>query len=117
MISHKNKEEITLDLESIFESILSEFGDAEKEEIQDFLKQTQEKIKIWQHQFEEGNLTLAEVKWLLYSQEEMLSLKTLETKGINTQKTNNIKEILITQILNSFFNPESYDKKNQNIKS
>lgn len=104
MIPQHNKPEKSVAFESLFQEILSNLTSEERQEIDPFLEQTKEKIKQWQQQFEEGSLTLAGIKWLLYSEKELLSLKTFEVKGLSTQKIKALKENIITQLLNTLFN-------------
>ena len=104
MIPHHNKPEKAVAFESLFQEILTNLTSKERLEIEAFLEQTKEKIKQWQQQFEEGSLTLAGIKWLLYSEKEILSLKTVEGKGFTTQKIKALKENIITQLLDTLFN-------------
>lgn len=114
MISHTNpsKKPLLKELQTTFEAIIKTLTEEEKASIQDFLKTTEEKIIHWQQQFETGNLSLTEIKWLLYSQKELLTLKTIEVKGKMLLEKNRLQEAVINQLLHFFFKTDEYGKKN-----
>lgn len=114
MISHTNpsKKPLLKELQTTFETIVKTLAEDEKATIKDFLRTTEEKIIHWQQQFEAGNLSLAEIKWLLYSQKELLTLKTLEVKGNVLLKKNRLQEAVLNQLLHFLFKTDEYGKKN-----
>lgn len=92
-------------IKDLKESLLTLLGDKYKEfkpevqkEINAFVKQSEEKLKRWILLLAEGSITEDEFEWLLKSQKDLLTLKTIQATGLSKIRVNNIKNSIIKTI-------------------
>ena len=72
-----------------------------EEEINSYLKQSEEKLNKWRSLYQEGLLSLEEMEWLIISQKEMITLSALKEVGLSQIKLNVIQNSILKIILKS----------------
>lgn len=92
-------------IKDLKESLLTLLGDKHKEfrpeiekEIKAFLKQSEDKLKRWILLYADASLTKDEFEWLLKSQKDLLTLKTIQAAGLSKIRVNNLKNSIIKTI-------------------
>lgn len=72
-----------------------------EEEINRYLKQSEEKLNKWHSLYIEGLLSLEEIEWLIISQKDLISLESLKDAGLSQIKINAIQNSILKIILKS----------------
>jgi hypothetical protein len=70
-----------------------------EEEVNDYLKQSEERLQKWQTLYKEGLLTLDETEWLVISQRELITLHMLKSFGVNQATINALQNSILKIIL------------------
>jgi hypothetical protein len=92
-------------LQALKDNLLGLLGDKLKDfkpqlekDINEYIKQSREKLERWALLFAEGSITNDELEWLLKSQQDLIALKALQTAGLSKIKLNNLKNSIIQTI-------------------
>lgn len=72
-----------------------------EEEINRYLKQSEEKLNKWHSLYQEGLLSLEEIEWLIISQKELINLEALKDAGLSQIKINAMLNSILKIILKS----------------
>lgn len=70
-----------------------------EEDINHYLKQSEEKLNKWHALYHEGLLSLDEIEWLVISQRELITLSVLRSIGVNQAKINALQNSILKIIL------------------
>jgi len=90
------KEEIVADAKDKF----GEEGKLIVDDLKDYLRSSEEKLKKWAKLFIAGAIDKDELAWLLKSQKDLLVMKALVKAGINKIKAGHYKNRVISIVLN-----------------
>ena len=74
---------------------LKEFKPELEKDLNDYIKNSREKLERWALLFVNGSITKDELEWLLKSQQDLILLKALQNAGISKIKLNNIKNDIL----------------------
>lgn len=93
-------------LEELRKNLITVLGDKYKEfkpeiqkDVDDFLKNSREKLLRWSLLLVENSITEDEFTWLLKSQQDLVTLKALQGAGLSKIKLNNIKNTIFKTVL------------------
>lgn len=97
-------EEILKELKT---SLLQLFGEKwedlkgeSKKDIEQFLKDSEEKLKRWTVLLANGDITLDDYEWLVKSQKDLLLMKALHKAGVSKISLGHFKNKIIQVIVN-----------------
>lgn len=80
-----------------FEDLKSET----KEDVQDFLKASKDKLERWTLFLADGSITPDEYKWLVESQKGLVVLKGLYAAGVSKIKLGHLKNSILDTVINT----------------
>ncbi|AWM13606.1 hypothetical protein DI487_06840 [Flavobacterium sediminis] len=70
-----------------------------QKDIDDFIQKSEAKLIRWTTYVADAVLTASELKWLLKSQQSILTLKALQAAGLSRIRLNNIKKRILETTL------------------
>lgn len=91
--------EIKTNIIALFDENHLTFPPKIEDEINEYLKLSDEKLNKWHVLYQEGMLSLDEVEWLVISQRELITLQVLKDAGLNQTKINELQNSILKIIL------------------
>ncbi len=67
-------------------------------DMEEYLAHSKEKLKKWTLLFADGNIDEDELAWLLQSQKDLLTLKTLQNAGVSKIRVGHFKNKVISTV-------------------
>lgn len=95
--------EIKNELVQLFADNFKSLSSESKKDLNEFLSESEEKLKRWTVLLLEEKITKEEFEWLLKSQKDILILASLKEAGISKIKLSNFKNQVISTIIKTVF--------------
>ena len=100
-----NFDEILKDLKDnaleLIKSTLLDFKDQAREDVNDFLNATKDKLERWTTGLAKGELTKEDFKWLLESQKDLLVMNGLKQAGLAKIQIDKLKNAIVNMIVDT----------------
>ncbi|MEW5675591.1 hypothetical protein ABGT15_04705 [Flavobacterium enshiense] len=95
---NKILKELKQELEIVLDAKYKELKPELESEINEFLEDSKEKLERWLFLLNSSAISPEEFEWLLKSQQNLLTLQTLQTAGISKIKLNALKNTIFKVI-------------------
>ncbi len=92
--------ELKTSLLELFGEKWKDLKDESKKDVEQFLKESKEKLERWTTLLANGDITLDDYEWLVKSQKDLLLMKALHKAGVSKISLGHFKNKIIKTILN-----------------
>ncbi len=88
-------------LQELFKNKYKDFEKEAKKDIDQFLKESRDKLERWTVLLSNKDITIDDFEWLVKSQKDLLLMKTLHNAGVNKISLGHFKNKIIKTIINT----------------
>ncbi len=92
--------ELKSTLVELFGEKWSDLKGESKKDIEQFLKDSRDKLKRWTELLANGDINLDDYEWLLKSQKDLMLMQALQSAGVNKISLGHFKNNVINNIIN-----------------
>lgn len=92
-------QELKSELLALLSDKFTNLSAASKKDVEEFLKQSEEKLKRWTFLLVQGELTQEDFEWLIKSQKDLMLFQALHTAGVSKIQLGHLKNTIVNTII------------------